>query len=53
MEFFDESFQRRAKWEADPDGVNDVLKAGAAKARAKGQEVLDRVRSACGLSSRG
>lgn len=52
MEFFDESFQRRAQWESDPDGVTDVLKSGAAKARAKGAEVLDRVRSACGLSQR-
>lgn len=52
MEFFDESFQRRAQWESDPDGVTDVLKSGAAKARAKGAEVLDRVRSACGLSRR-
>ncbi len=52
MEFFEESFQRRAQWEADPSGVDDVLRTGAAKARKKGAEVLDRVRSACGLKSR-
>jgi len=33
--------------------VEDILQAGAKQARAKGLEVLERVRTACGLKSRG
>jgi tryptophanyl-tRNA synthetase len=52
MEHFDEAFERRARLEANPGEVEDVLRAGAAAARAKGREVLDRARAACGLSRR-
>ncbi len=51
--YFEPARARRQEWEADPDGLEHVLQAGAARARAKGREVLDRVRVACGLSSRG
>ncbi|HEX6984897.1 MAG TPA: tryptophan--tRNA ligase [Planctomycetaceae bacterium] len=40
---------RRERLAADPDTVEDVLRDGAAKARAKAQEVVDRVRAAVGL----
>ena len=43
---------RREKLAADPATVEDILKAGARRAREKGAEVLDRVRKACGLASR-
>jgi tryptophanyl-tRNA synthetase len=52
MEHFGPAFERRSRLESDPDMVADVLKAGANRARAKAQEVLERVRSACGLSAR-
>ena len=40
---------RREKLGADPDTLEDILRAGAKKARVKAAEVLDRVRKACGL----
>jgi tryptophanyl-tRNA synthetase len=40
---------KRAELEANLDYVNQVLSEGAAKARAKAQEVLTRARKACGL----
>ncbi len=49
---FDEARTRREKLAADPATVEDILKAGAQRARDKGAEVLDRVRKACGLASR-
>ncbi|WP_437225711.1 tryptophan--tRNA ligase [Planctomicrobium sp. SH661] len=49
MEYFSEARERRAQLEARPDEVEDVLRTGAAKARAKAQEVLARARAACGL----
>ncbi len=52
MESFGEAHARRERLAADPDTVEDILRSGAAAARSKGREVLDRVRSACGLSSR-
>ncbi|MCH7988089.1 MAG: tryptophan--tRNA ligase, partial [Planctomycetes bacterium] len=52
MEYFAEARERREKFLADPDTVEDILQAGAKKAREKGSEVLDRARTACGLSSR-
>jgi len=52
MEYFAEARERREKLAEDPDTVNDILREGAKAARAKGQEVLDRVRTACGLSAR-
>jgi tryptophanyl-tRNA synthetase len=44
--------ETRALWESDPAGLERVLAEGAAKARAKGQVVLQRVRDACGLGTR-
>jgi len=51
MSYFAEARDRRAKLVADPDTLEDILQAGAAKARAKAQEVLERVRQAVGLST--
>ena len=50
-EFFGEAWDQREKLVADPDYVEDVLQAGAAAARRKGQEVLARVQDACGLKT--
>ena len=44
--------ERREKLAADPATVEDILRAGAVRARQKGAEVLDRARTACGLRSR-
>ena len=52
MEHFTEARVRREKIVADPAGLEDILQAGATKARAKGREVLDRCRTACGLAVR-
>lgn len=49
MEYFAPARARRVDLVADSSYVEDVLQAGAKKARAKGQEVLQRVRDACGL----
>ncbi len=51
MEYFAVARQRRDRLAADPAMLVDILKAGAVMARQKGQEVLDRVRAACGLST--
>ena len=51
MEHFAEARERREKLEQDPDTVEDILRAGAAKAREVGREVLDRCRAACGLKA--
>jgi len=48
-EHFAAARAKRAELERDPDYVNGVLTEGAAKARAKAQEVLQRARKACGL----
>lgn len=53
MEYFAEARARRAELEAHPDRVEDILRSGAATARAKAAEVLDRARTACGLAARG
>lgn len=50
MEYFAEARQKRAELERSPDTVEDILRDGAARARAVGRQVLDRVRAACGLS---
>lgn len=50
--YFAEARERRAKLAANPSTVEDILKAGAAKARAKGRAVLDRARAACGLGTK-
>ncbi|MES2794244.1 MAG: tryptophan--tRNA ligase [Planctomycetota bacterium] len=49
---FAEARARREKLAADPATLEDILQAGAQQAREKGAEVLDRVRTACGLPSR-
>lgn len=48
-DYFRDAWQRRAEMENDAGYVQDVLKAGAAKARIKCREVLDRVQKATGL----
>lgn len=50
MEYFGPSRERREQLAADPETLEAILTDGARKARTKGQEVLDRVRSACGLT---
>lgn len=44
--------ESREKWESQPAELERVLADGAKKARAKGQEVLQRVRDAMGLGKR-
>lgn len=51
MEYFADARERREKLAADPHTVEDILVSGAKAARRKGQEVLARVRQACGLSA--
>ena len=51
MSHFAGAFERRIQLEASPDVVEDILREGAHKARAKAKEVVERVRSACGLRS--
>ena len=43
---------RRERLAAEPNFVEDILKAGAKRARVKAQEVLNRAREACGLNPR-
>ena len=50
--FFAEARQRRADLERDPDRIEAILAAGAARARAQAGAVLDRARKACGLERR-
>lgn len=47
--YFAAARARREQFSADPATVDDILQAGAKRAREKGAEVLDRVRTACGL----
>ncbi len=49
MEHFAEARERREKLEQNLSDVEDILQAGAKKAREKAREVLDRAREACGL----
>lgn len=49
LTYFAAARTRREQLAADPNFVESVLQAGAKKARAKGKEVLQRVRAACGL----
>lgn len=51
MSYYGEARERRLALAADPDTLEDILQTGAAKARAKAQEVVDRVRHAVGLTS--
>ena len=41
--------EAREQWAARPDDVEDILRAGAARARAVAQEVMADVRDACGI----
>ena len=50
--FFAPARERRARLAADLPYVEDVLAAGAKKARSKAREVLDRAKAACGASTR-
>ncbi|WP_339910011.1 tryptophan--tRNA ligase [Symmachiella dynata] len=52
LAYFADARKRREELEKTPDTVRDILRDGAIVARAKGQEVLERVRSACGLSAK-
>lgn len=52
MNHFDAAFKRRSRLEVSPDDVEDILKTGARRARAKASEVLERTRAACGLRGR-
>ena len=47
--FFAEAREKREKIVADKNYVNDVLQAGAAKARAVARKTMERVRAAVGL----
>ncbi len=47
--YFCEAREKRAELEADPDQVVQILGDGAAVARRKAAEVLDRAQQACGL----
>jgi len=47
--YFADARKKRAELVANPDFVNNVLRDGATKARAKAQEVLKRARKASGL----
>jgi hypothetical protein len=49
-QFFAEARARRAALEADPERIEAILAAGAARAQAKARDVLDRARRACGLA---
>lgn len=51
MESFGAAFEKRTQLENRPDDVEDILQAGARQARTKAQEVIARVRSACGLTA--
>ncbi|MFH1303401.1 MAG: tryptophan--tRNA ligase [Planctomycetota bacterium] len=51
LEYFGAARERRQQLAADTDTVNDILAEGARKAREKGKQVLERVQSACGLST--
>ncbi len=51
MAYFGDARRRREQIAADPDRLEGILQEGARKARAKGAEVLKRVRTACGLHS--
>ena len=52
MTHFGEAYERRTRFEAAPDQVEDILREGAYRARAKSREVVKRVRTACGLKAK-
>ncbi|MCR5359419.1 MAG: tryptophan--tRNA ligase [Thermoguttaceae bacterium] len=47
--YFAPARERRAYFESHPDLVDDILREGAQRARAKGKEVLLRAQAACGI----
>ena len=49
LAYFAAARTKRVELAAKPDYVEDVLRTGARKARAKGKAVLERVREACGV----
>jgi tryptophanyl-tRNA synthetase len=49
LAYFADARARREQLAANPHMVDDILKAGAQKARTKAGEVLNRARAACGL----
>jgi tryptophanyl-tRNA synthetase len=51
-DYFAAARERREKLAADPAAIQDILRDGAQRARAKAVEVLDRARRACGLRPR-
>lgn len=51
MDYFADARARREQLEQDPDTVEDILQAGASRAREVGRVVLDRCRAACGLTA--
>jgi tryptophanyl-tRNA synthetase len=51
METFGRAFERRAELEANPDQLEEILRQGACKARARAQQAVARVRAACGLTA--
>lgn len=53
MDYFSDARARREQLAADPHTLEDILQSGARQARARGREVLERVRSACGLQKLG
>lgn len=52
MQHFGEAFDRRADLEKRPDDVEDILIAGAKQARETAAKVVERCRSACGLTAK-
>jgi tryptophanyl-tRNA synthetase len=50
MDYFGEARAKREQLANDPDTLEDILQAGAKHAREVARPVLDRVRSACGLT---
>ncbi len=49
--YFAPARERRARFEADPDLVTDILTEGAKRARTKAAEVLERAQIACGVKA--
>jgi tryptophanyl-tRNA synthetase len=50
-EFWAEPRARRAEFAARPERIHEILAAGAAKARKKAAEVLNRAQKACGIDT--
>ena len=52
-ELYEQTFgaqrEKRTQWAARPDDVEDILRAGARRARTVAQEVMEDVRDACGI----